>query len=80
MISKKLEGFIEEQWEKHDSPIDSKQTVVVISVAMEMKLATIESLLKFRDVLDSSKCLTDKEDHIKRINGNIIAFTFPCLH
>ncbi|EFX64253.1 hypothetical protein DAPPUDRAFT_118344 [Daphnia pulex] len=35
---------------------------------MGMKLATLTSLLKM-DILASFKCLTDKEDYVKQING-----------
>jgi hypothetical protein len=54
-----------------------KKIAEVIALTKGMKLATLTSLLKFHDILASFKCLTDKEDHIKRINGKIIAFHFP---
>ena len=68
---------MEEQWELHESPMDSKKSTEAIATNMTLKLATCESLLQSSNVLDSySNFLTDKEDYIKKINGTFRALNF----
>ncbi len=78
-ICSELKGFVEEQWQLHESLLDSEKATEVMAINMGPKQEKLSSLLKYHRKLESFNFLTDKEEKIKRINGKLVSFSFPCV-
>jgi hypothetical protein len=77
-ICSELKVFVEEQWQLHDSLLDSEKATEMMAINMGLKQGKLSSLLEYNQKLESFNFLTDKEEKIKRINGKLVAFSFPC--
>jgi hypothetical protein len=77
-ICSELKVFVEEQWQLHDSLLDSEKATEMMAINMGLKQGKLSSLLEYNQKLESFNFLTDKEEKIKQINGKLVAFSFPC--
>lgn len=73
-----MHPFVEEPWQLHESVLDSEKATEVMAINMGLKQGKLSSLLEYNQKLESFNFLTDKEEKIKRINGKLVAFSFPC--